>query len=271
MVIINNSYSQTIINGDFEVNGAGTCQWNLSNPAYNNFMSYSWGFGNNVSSGLDIQSTSCGYAASPGNTWFISVASNNIPTGDWGTDALSLKISTNLIAGNIYQIGYYDYGSSYNDTFVTPLIIGLSLDSLSFGDSIYSSTPTLDTWTYKTFLFTAPNNGSYLTIKNDTLVQFSAWNFIDDFQILSSSGMSNTFTQVPVSVFPTLFSNELKISLQSECPSEIIIYDITAKTLIQQDFINAVTLNTEQLANGIYLYEVRNKNGVIKKGKLVKN
>ena len=39
----------------------------------------------------------------------------------------------------------------------------------------------------------------------------------------------------------------------------------------QKEFINSISINTEQLAKGIYLYEVRNKNGVIKKGKVVKD
>ena len=48
-------------------------------------------------------------------------------------------------------------------------------------------------------------------------------------------------------------------------------HDIASRKLLQQKFTNAVSLNTEQLAKGVYLYEVRNKNGVIKKGKVVKD
>lgn len=267
-LLITDAYCQTIINGDFETNTASTCQWNLVNPTYNNFMSNSWGFGNNGSSGLDIQKSSCGYANSPSNVWFVSIAW----TPGWGTDALSLKIDSNLIAGNTYQIGYYDYGSNYNGPFVTPLIIGLSLDSLTFGDTIYSSLPSLASWTLKTFSFIAPNNGKYLTVKDDTTSgQNLAWNFVDDFHFLSSTGITNAFAPIPIIVSPTLFSNEININLQSDEFSEIIIYDITARKLIQQKFANSVTLNTEQLPKGIYLYEVRNKNRVVKKGKVVKD
>jgi hypothetical protein len=39
---------------------------------------------------------------------------------------------------------------------------------------------------------------------------------------------------------------------------------------LQQTFTNSISLNTESFSKGVYLYEVRNKNGVIKNGKLVK-
>src|SRR6185295_6732532 len=96
----------------------------------------------------------------------------------FGTDALSLKIDTNLITGNIYQIAYYDYGSNdFGQLATTPLVIGLSLDSLAFGDSIYNSLPTIGSWTLRTFSFVAPNNGKYLTIKDQSSTLSTAWNF----------------------------------------------------------------------------------------------
>jgi hypothetical protein len=44
---------------------------------------------------------------------------------------------------------------------------------------------------------------------------------------------------------------------------------------LEQSFTKSTSINTEQLAKGIYLYEVRNnpdsyRDGVIKKGKVVK-
>ena len=46
---------------------------------------------------------------------------------------------------------------------------------------------------------------------------------------------------------------------------------ILSREILQQTFINSATLNTEQLARGLYLFEVRDKNGLCKKGKLVKD
>ena len=53
--------------------------------------------------------------------------------------------------------------------------------------------------------------------------------------------------------------------------SEIILYDITSIKILHQKFTNSVSLNTEQLAKGLYLYEVRSKDGLRRKGKVVKD
>jgi len=54
------------------------------------------------------------------------------------------------------------------------------------------------------------------------------------------------------------------------------LLSVTSRKIFHQSFINSISINTEQLAKGIYIYEVRNKNGPdsyreVKKGKLVKD
>jgi hypothetical protein len=72
-------------------------------------------------------------------------------------------------------------------------------------------------------------------------------------------------------IFPNPFLDRLNITVNSYTLSEIILYDIASRKLLQQKFTSYVSLNTEQLAKGIYIYEVRNKNGLCKKGKVVKD
>jgi len=72
-------------------------------------------------------------------------------------------------------------------------------------------------------------------------------------------------------VFPNPFDNRLNITVSNNTLSEIFFYDIASRKLLQQKFTNSVSLNTEQLAKGLYLYEVRNENGFCKKGKVVKD
>jgi hypothetical protein len=69
---------------------------------------------------------------------------------------------------------------------------------------------------------------------------------------------------------PNPFSNELNISTNNNAPSQIILYDITSRKLLQQTFINSASLNTSHLSKGIYIYTVTNNKGVIRKGKVVK-
>ncbi len=75
----------------------------------------------------------------------------------------------------------------------------------------------------------------------------------------------------PLHVYPNPFSDELSINIINNKISELLFYDITSRLILQQTFTNSTLINTEQLAKGIYLYIVRNKNGVIKKGKVVKD
>ncbi|HKR04241.1 MAG TPA: T9SS type A sorting domain-containing protein [Bacteroidia bacterium] len=76
-------------------------------------------------------------------------------------------------------------------------------------------------------------------------------------------------------ISPNPFSNEINISSTANDLSEIILYDITSRKLLQQTFTGSASINTSQLSKGIYLYEVRNnpdsyRDGIIKKGKVVK-
>ncbi|HKR06953.1 MAG TPA: T9SS type A sorting domain-containing protein [Bacteroidia bacterium] len=72
-------------------------------------------------------------------------------------------------------------------------------------------------------------------------------------------------------VFPNPFSDRIDIRTNDYESSEVIFYEITLQKLLQQTFIHTVSLNTAGFAKGIYIYEVRNKKGVIKKGKVVKD
>ena len=68
------------------------------------------------------------------------------------------------------------------------------------------------------------------------------------------------------------FSDYLEVTLSS--PSNILfeiqLHDITGRNVLSHNFSSSTLLNTSQLDRGIYLYEVRNKNVLIKKGKIVK-
>ena len=71
-------------------------------------------------------------------------------------------------------------------------------------------------------------------------------------------------------IFPNPFSDNLNITTNDEELLEVNLYDILSRSVLQQKFTSSISLNTFQLAKGIYIYEVRNKNGVIKAGKVVK-
>ncbi|MCE9538099.1 MAG: T9SS type A sorting domain-containing protein [Bacteroidetes bacterium] len=74
----------------------------------------------------------------------------------------------------------------------------------------------------------------------------------------------------PIHVFPNPIFDHLNISATSNETLEIILYDINLTELMQETFINSISLNTSQLNNGIYIYKLRNKNGTFKEGKVIK-
>ena len=95
--------------------------------------------------------------------------------------------------------------------------------------------------------------------------------FIDNFSITNLVGISETqLSNKPISIYPNPFTNLLNITLKNNHPSEITLYDITSRKLLQQTFTNSTTINTQQLAKGIYFYEVKCMEQVIGKGKVVK-
>ncbi len=96
--------------------------------------------------------------------------------------------------------------------------------------------------------------------------------FCDSSKFLCTGvGISENDSPNYTNVFPNPFCNKIEITNEKNESSEIILYDITARKILQQKFISSVSLNTEQLTKGIYLYEVRSGNRLCKKGKLVKD
>ena len=70
--------------------------------------------------------------------------------------------------------------------------------------------------------------------------------------------------------YPNPFDDKLIFTTDNNQLYEIVLYDIVSRKLLQQTFMNTAILNTEQLASGFYIYEVRDKNGKVANGKVIK-
>ncbi|CAN5539305.1 hypothetical protein BH11BAC1_BH11BAC1_11280 [soil metagenome] len=77
-------------------------------------------------------------------------------------------------------------------------------------------------------------------------------------------------TDSSISIFPNPFNDNVNILSRGNKLSKIFIYDIAGRILLQKEFTNSITLNTSSLADGVYIYELRNINGTSTKGKVVK-
>jgi uncharacterized delta-60 repeat protein len=71
-------------------------------------------------------------------------------------------------------------------------------------------------------------------------------------------------------IYPNPIRNELNVSINNNEQTTVLLYDFLGHQVLQQTFSNSTTINTEQLADGIYFYELRNSKGTLKTGKLVK-
>jgi hypothetical protein len=78
-------------------------------------------------------------------------------------------------------------------------------------------------------------------------------------------------TELSVLVFPNPFTNQFSVQVSNNSVSELILYDMSSRRIFKRSFVNSISISTEHLAKGIYLYEVRSKNGGIMKGKVVKD
>jgi len=73
-----------------------------------------------------------------------------------------------------------------------------------------------------------------------------------------------------LTIYPNPFSSTLNAALKKDENLEIILYDASSRKYVHQQFSRLIRLNTKSFPRGIYFYQVRNKNGILKEGKIFK-
>ncbi|MEO8067812.1 MAG: gliding motility-associated C-terminal domain-containing protein [Flavobacteriales bacterium] len=224
--------AQTIVNGDCEINTAGTCQYNLANAFFNGFMPNvtAYGGGNE----MDIQQNGCNYGSpTPSGQYFISLA--NSVFGSPG-DEIALDVVPPFVAGSTYTISWLEQANTQFRPLDT-LEIGVSDVLGSFGVRISATQPPDGVWIARSATFTAPFNAPYLTVRN--LAPFEAWNFID---------------------FPACAVNFDLGNDTTICVGQALVLDATTGggTYLWQDGSTNATFNVT--ASGTYWAQVSNGN-----------
>lgn len=82
--------------------------------------------------------------------------------------------------------------------------------------------------------------------------------------------VTEIFNDEGISLSPNPFTDIINIAVKRNDLLELDLFDITSRRILQQKFTNFASLSTEHLSKGVYIYEVSNKNGVIAKGKVMK-
>lgn len=85
------------------------------------------------------------------------------------------------------------------------------------------------------------------------------------------TNLENHNHNISLSVSPNPFSEKLNFTINNNQLSEIIIYDISSRKLLFEKFINSIMINAQKLEQGIYIYEIRTKDGLYYTGKVWKD
>jgi gliding motility-associated-like protein len=185
--------AQTFLNGDFEINTAGTDQINLSNPAFNGFMASTIAYGSFGDMDIIQSATYCGLAEN--GLWYTALTGSS-------TDAITMQLSAPLVAGTSYTITFWDRGcwGSFS-TSAPPVRLGVSAVPGAVGTTVYTApAPVNGTWVMRTATFVAPITGAYISVDLPS-GGLGDWTQIDNFSFVTS-------TTAPVANFsasPTTF------------------------------------------------------------------
>ncbi|MEP7169859.1 MAG: T9SS type A sorting domain-containing protein [Bacteroidota bacterium] len=211
---------------------------------------------------------------------------------------VQVQLTDSLEPGQKYVVSFYvsisdstsiavnDIGAYFSDTAITSAqMTYLPVTPQINNDALLNPLTQRNVWIQVVDSLIAQGGEKFITIgnfKDDTNTDSTfvsggsstlqyAYYYIEDVSVIKSSsvGINETFKN-GFALFPNPFTNTINLTVKTNELSEITLYDITSRKLLQQKFTSSISLNTDQLAKGIYLYEVRNKNGIIKNGKVVK-
>jgi len=76
---------------------------------------------------------------------------------------------------------------------------------------------------------------------------------------------------IAYSLFPNPVKEQLTINFDSDVNMQLILRDVLAREVLSKKLYKRTNIDVGYLDNGLYLYEVRNENGIVKTGKLIKN
>jgi hypothetical protein len=247
------------VNGSFE-STSGTCSYGLTNSGFTGAMTDCFAFGS--ASQIDILNGTCGYGAAQHGNFFIGLA---VDINNTLTDALSLKLNTPLVAGNSYQLSFYNKKDGGYNTNV--LEVGYSTDSVLFGTSIGTAPLPTTTWGLVSFSFTPIVNSQFLTVR--TIAGSYGWNFIDNFTITETTEADKQpIEEQKVTVYPNPASGFISIQPNFSCKViTTTIRDAQGKTVLITD---KSTIDLSALSPGVFIAEINTDKGRVIKRILLK-
>jgi len=163
--------------------------------------------------------------------------------------------------------GYITAGMSYNTGDTLSFLFKTDLDgdySCSYGTPTSNASSVLS-MSIASRIFTS--SLANLNLIDTCVVNYAPYN---DITYCFTVGIPEAINDFSFNLFPNPFKDNLSFNLNNNELLEITLFDITSRKIIQQKFTNNITLNTEQLSTGIYIYEIKNESRVIIRGKALK-
>jgi gliding motility-associated-like protein len=195
IVLLNfSSAAQTFLNGDFEINTAGSDQINIGNAAFNGFMSNTIAFGSYGDMDIISSATYCGLAQN--GAWYVAFTGSS-------TDAITMQLSSPLVAGTSYTITFWDRGCYGTYAASSPAVqLGVSTVPGAAGTPVYTAPlPANGTWVQRTATFVAPVSGAYISVLLPA-GGLGDWTQVDNFTFTTT-----TTTPPPVANFAASNTN----------------------------------------------------------------
>lgn len=221
----------------------GTCT-SFSNLS-TNATSYTWSFpGGSPSTSTDVNPQNICYN-SPGHYPVSLIATNS-----FGSDTLMLN---NYITVHPYPA---PQGISQNGDTLFAIQGAVSYQWYVDGNIIPGATD---------YFYVANQSGDFNVVAadaNNCEVEAVIYDVI--------AGIASIKDKSECHVYPNPFTNMIHAASVDGHPLQIILYDMLSQKLLQETFTGSAALNTQPLAKGIYIYEVRNKGGIIQHGTVVK-
>lgn len=204
--------------------------------------------------------------------------------GYGGLTGVSLEQTVlGLVPGNIYVLEFWAGGESFFGSFPQD---GLFALNVGFGNNFLSckSTPAytgigrryivqfMATSTVQTIKFT--NWGHLCTTCTELVLDDVRLYTLAELSPLVEScgvGISQPGDQAGATLFPNPFTDDLTLRLEDNELTEFNLYDLASRTLFRQNFSRSLQVNTQSFPKGIYFYELKNENGLLRKGKIVKD
>jgi len=254
--------SQNFLNGDFEINTANVDLINLSNTAFNSSISNCYGFG--TSGNLDIITSDVYDGGAQNGHWFVGITGGE-------TDRLSMELVGPLVAGNSYNLSFYD--KAYSPFFPDSVKIGLSTVNNDLGTLIYTTNDlaVVGVWTERTFTFDAPNNGQFITIHQSG--DGNNWVELDNFTLSPSTNTSSSSDSRTIKLVQNPVDDYLRLRATGTLmDANVSIFSSLGQLVFKEHFgiIEDVEMSVADLPAGFYYVYIESEDNFISTLKFIK-